>query len=498
MSASAALGLAKRALDAQPRISLARLGLTTGSDIAATLNTEIASAAPGTEFLIPPVSGADDANTWLTEEPIVMKTGITLAGGGADIISQQAGSMIKRTGNFRLIEAIGDGGGVAATAMVRFIGLRNLLLDGDTDAATVLYLQNVSVLRMMECIVRGSGAKLLHVDGQLQDSLFFATRWDGGGLEGSSIPAMDIDETNSPAGGHNQNIVFFDNTWESYDGRALHIHGTTGESLKNAQMDFISCKFESPNQSATLSDILIEDSFRINLGLRLLLSKGSAASTKNAQVELFDSEQCRVEGTMGHQAGGSTLTYLVDMTGTTRSKVDIRAVDSATIGNLGGAMVVNMPTNTGNTVLVDYYAAAGSQKPPTQIAVTQKEIVKHTTIRYEMLNSPFWEVVRTNAAGTVQNSNRAIAVVNASTTYYNGWDASNHWCGNDTADLNTSPKWRMNNLTGINQMYGLSFLTGVPASAAAAGVAGQWAQDASFIYICTATNTWKRAAISTW
>jgi len=37
-----------------------------------------------------------------------------------------------------------------------------------------------------------------------------------------------------------------------------------------------------------------------------------------------------------------------------------------------------------------------------------------------------------------------------------------------------------------------------PASAAAAGVAGTIAWDANFIYVATATNTWKRVAIATW
>ena len=40
--------------------------------------------------------------------------------------------------------------------------------------------------------------------------------------------------------------------------------------------------------------------------------------------------------------------------------------------------------------------------------------------------------------------------------------------------------------------------TGTPASASATGTAGQIAWDASYIYICTATNTWKRVAIATW
>jgi hypothetical protein len=38
----------------------------------------------------------------------------------------------------------------------------------------------------------------------------------------------------------------------------------------------------------------------------------------------------------------------------------------------------------------------------------------------------------------------------------------------------------------------------VPATAASTGVVGQWAADASWYYVCTATNTWVRAALATW
>jgi hypothetical protein len=37
-----------------------------------------------------------------------------------------------------------------------------------------------------------------------------------------------------------------------------------------------------------------------------------------------------------------------------------------------------------------------------------------------------------------------------------------------------------------------------PASASATGTTGEIAWDADYIYVCTATNTWKRTAISTW
>lgn len=38
----------------------------------------------------------------------------------------------------------------------------------------------------------------------------------------------------------------------------------------------------------------------------------------------------------------------------------------------------------------------------------------------------------------------------------------------------------------------------VPANASATGTAGQIAFDTNYIYVCTATNTWKRVAIATW
>ena len=43
-----------------------------------------------------------------------------------------------------------------------------------------------------------------------------------------------------------------------------------------------------------------------------------------------------------------------------------------------------------------------------------------------------------------------------------------------------------------------SALSSTPASASATGTLGEVRIDANYIYVCTATNTWKRAAISTW
>ena len=44
----------------------------------------------------------------------------------------------------------------------------------------------------------------------------------------------------------------------------------------------------------------------------------------------------------------------------------------------------------------------------------------------------------------------------------------------------------------------INLASSTPASASATGTQGQVTWDANYIYVCTATNTWKRVAIATW
>jgi hypothetical protein len=52
--------------------------------------------------------------------------------------------------------------------------------------------------------------------------------------------------------------------------------------------------------------------------------------------------------------------------------------------------------------------------------------------------------------------------------------------------------------TLLSSAVAISVPTHTPSSASDAGVAGTITWDASFVYVCTATNTWKRVAIATW
>lgn len=51
--------------------------------------------------------------------------------------------------------------------------------------------------------------------------------------------------------------------------------------------------------------------------------------------------------------------------------------------------------------------------------------------------------------------------------------------------------------TAYWKLYGKKFVS-APASAGDTGTSGDWAVDSDYIYVCTATNTWKRATLATW
>lgn len=50
----------------------------------------------------------------------------------------------------------------------------------------------------------------------------------------------------------------------------------------------------------------------------------------------------------------------------------------------------------------------------------------------------------------------------------------------------------------INDNFAAPVSSAAPAAANAAGIPGAIAYDADYLYVCVATNTWKRVAISTW
>lgn len=88
---------------------------------------------------------------------------------------------------------------------------------------------------------------------------------------------------------------------------------------------------------------------------------------------------------------------------------------------------------------------------------------------------------------------------NADLMWRNAADSDNFGIGLNTSNqlesgaLIKAPALLLTSATGL-----IVGATNTPASAGAAGAAGTICYDASYVYVCVGTNTWKRAAISTW
>jgi hypothetical protein len=113
------------------------------------------------------------------------------------------------------------------------------------------------------------------------------------------------------------------------------------------------------------------------------------------------------------------------------------------------------------------------------------------------------------ANGTVLEVNGGTNVVNVGATYkVNFADTTSAssstvgalTIGNGTAATNVAIGAGNVNAGGTVTVAGtvIHTLSATPASASAAGTVGTMSWDANYIYICTATNTWKRVAIATW
>ena len=63
-----------------------------------------------------------------------------------------------------------------------------------------------------------------------------------------------------------------------------------------------------------------------------------------------------------------------------------------------------------------------------------------------------------------------------------------------TPNIDELPEDQSNFRGGVRRIYN----TPIPSSASDSGDIWEIRFDSSYIYICTATNTWKRTAISTW
>ena len=95
--------------------------------------------------------------------------------------------------------------------------------------------------------------------------------------------------------------------------------------------------------------------------------------------------------------------------------------------------------------------------------------------------------------GDVDVADNGVATINELPVYKLQDGAARQLLQTDAAG--TGVEWT--NDVAIPGVFSILTLS-TPASASATGTAGQIGWDANYVYVCISTDTWKRAAISTW
>ncbi len=182
---------------------------------------------------------------------------------------------------------------------------------------------------------------------------------------------------------------------------------------------------------------------------------------------------------------GATLTFTVAPTSTDNINiVGINAADNlmaTTFTGNGSAtnFTLTDPSTTNKTFV---YLNGVVQRPTTDFFVTNKILTFITAPANNDVITVRTFFYRLDASGT--------------NTYVQF---------NDSNDISGSPGFTFNKTTNnvsIANTLSIAQLiftaSNPPATAASSGVAGTIAWDSSYIYVCVATNTWKRVAIATW
>lgn len=161
---------------------------------------------------------------------------------------------------------------------------------------------------------------------------------------------------------------------------------------------------------------------------------------------------------------------------TRRGRLQFGVAESSGFG--GSSLVLTQsPGNSKVTILGS--GAAGSYID-TDTTITTAYALHASTIAAGMSGGGALPILSIERDGVVQS------------IFFN----SGNFSIGSTTDDNTN-KLQVNGSV-ISTQYRLSALNTAPASATATGTLGEIRIDANYIYVCTATNTWKRAAIATW
>ena len=264
---------------------------------------------------------------------------------------------------------------------------------------------------------------------------------------------------------------------------------TTDYSITGTTLTFVTAPANTDTIHAHILDIsnpndveFTFDNFAGN-GTNTLFTLGSSLAS-NAYALVFLNGVAQVP-TNDYGVSGANLTFTIAPTSTDNINiVGINAADNLMVTTfIGDGTTKNFtlvdPSTTNKTFV---YLNGVVQRPTTDFFVTNKTLTFITAPANNDKITVRTFFYRLDASGT--------------NTYVQF---------NDSNDISGSPGFTFNkttnNVTIANTLsIGQLVFTASnpPATAVAPGVAGTIAWDSSYIYVCVATNTWKRVQIATW
>lgn len=191
-------------------------------------------------------------------------------------------------------------------------------------------------------------------------------------------------------------------------------------------------------------------------------------------------------------------TYTGTLTAATGLHISAPIMDGSKAAICYALSIPGIVTNGGNTTSeiknTQVYLASSTA------AAASGGTVRNTTILAVMPNG--------SGGGTTHNSGVVISdtatTPNGTWSFYNSSAANSYINANLLVGTTSNPSGYKVNVSGsVNATNLLAAGVDVgwvspPVSATSTGTAGQKAYDANYLYVCTATNTWRRTALSSW
>lgn len=201
-----------------------------------------------------------------------------------------------------------------------------------------------------------------------------------------------------------------------------------------------------------------------------------------------DSTVYGVDANLIHKTGNETKT------GTLNIQISASAANATNITTTGGTSHGNHITTTGNNAYGSYIYTTGQSGIGTSI-ITQGISANGVNVNTSGYSAAGVNVVTSGASSPgsyiVTNGASSVGIVIQQDNANSGDIISGSWQSAERFKVTKEGRVQAS-------AYSITNLTNTPASSTATGVVGEIRYDANYIYLCVATNTWKRSLLTTW